>query len=214
MEVVYSLDQIKLNPGDKLFFQSQAGIDKVNISAPFIGLLRDQYVLSEIPISQNGPVFQSSETQCTVRFLSGGSVYGFSSRIVQITHNPVPIMFIAYPKSIEKMNLRKEERYGVLIPVSLDVESTEDSQELKGTITDLSSSGCRLISPIFCDSGDEIKIKFSLDSGGEPIPVKGIVRNFRSGDFEGYELGVQFQDANQDINSFLEKIKRYMRVDG
>ena len=213
MEFLNGLDQIRLSPGDKMFFQSHDGIEKVNVGAVYIGLLRDRFILSEMPICSNGPLFHRPDINCTVRFLASGSVYGFSSRVVHITHNPVPILFIAYPQSVERMNLRKEERYSVMIPVQLKIAASQTMNEQPGTVVDLSTSGCRLISPFFCDSGEELLVNFILQEDSHPVRLNGTVRNFKSLNGSGYELGISFQDESSQLCSFVENIKGYLRVD-
>ena len=210
MEVVHNINRIELNPGDKLYFERELGGEKVKISAPYVGSLRDKYIISELPVTHKGPLFQHADSKCTVRFIARGSVYGFTSYIASLTHTPIPLIFIALPHKIEKINLRKEGRFNVFIPVSLTFSDSSDVKEQEGTIIDLSKSGCRLITPIYCDTGDRLSIKILVKEDKRPEPVQGVVRNARPNGVDNYELGVEFSDTCEDLAEFVQKLQGYL----
>ena len=213
MEEVNNINQIKLEPGDTLFFERNFGSEKIKIRAPYVGSLRDKYILSEMPATDKGPLFQSVDTKCTVRFIARGTIYGFNSYIVSITHSPLPLIYIAYPEKIEKINLRKEDRFKVFLPTVLGFVDSEKMEEQEGTIVDLSKSGCRLITPVFCDTGDKVSIKFKLKENSLQDPIKGMVRNSRPSGVDNYELGVEFSEAHREVEDFIMKLHEYLGND-
>jgi c-di-GMP-binding flagellar brake protein YcgR len=211
MELVHNINQVDLKPGDKLFFETELAEKKVQISASYVGNLRDKYIISELPVSKTGPLFQHTDSKCTIRFMSRGTIYGFTSRVAAISHNPMPIIFIGFPSKIEKINLRKEDRFRVFIPIELSFEGMEDVKEQEGTITDLSKSGCRIIAPIYCDKDDELMIKFKGSKDGEIEPVKGIVRNSRAINSSTYELGIQYVKPYSQVEEVIVKLEYYLQ---
>jgi c-di-GMP-binding flagellar brake protein YcgR len=214
MEVVHNINQIELDPGDKLYFERDMATGKAKISATYVGTFRNQYLLSELPVSNKGPLFQHADIRCTVRFVARGAVYGFTSSVANIIHSPVPLIFIAFPNKIEKMNLRKEGRFKVFIPVRLGFEEADDKKDRQGTIVDLSNSGCRVITQIFCDTGDRLTIKLKMQEDGMVQPFSGIVRNARPSGVDNYELGIEFTGACSALGSFIQKLQGYLGAEG
>ena len=61
----------------------------------------------------------------TVRYLWSGSVWGFQASVLNTTQNPAPLIFLSYPGSIERYDLREEERIDCLIPTKAEINGNE-----------------------------------------------------------------------------------------
>ncbi|MES2604062.1 MAG: flagellar brake protein [Pseudomonadota bacterium] len=70
-----------------------------------------------------------------------GDCMGFYSSVIDVVRVPYPIVFIKFPTEVETRELRVEKRLPTWIPGALYMK--EGESELAGTITDLSSGGCR-----------------------------------------------------------------------
>lgn len=82
---------------------------------------------------------------CRMRFLKDGIAYGFETKILAVSYNPLPLMFSRYPKDIQKFAVRKFDRIKVNLPACLSVMGGKEIMD--ATITDISAGGCGLIFP-------------------------------------------------------------------
>lgn len=145
-------------------------------------------------------------------FLRAGVVYGFRSHILNQIKTPARLLFLAYPESIERHELRKNPRIECNIPAH--AEFAEHSGGLKCVISDISMGGCRLgfiPQDEFCNSPIQMKesVKLSSELMGisQENSLKGEVRSV-NGDLKRISLGIKFSN-NQEAT--LLKIERYIQ---
>lgn len=82
----------------------------------------------------------------------------------------------------------------------LDIEWEGGSGRSKGTINDISHTGCFILGPGEVEDGDRVQIFFPLSSGGS-VALHGIVVN------HAYDIGfgLQFVELTDSQREFLER---------
>lgn len=150
---------------------------------------------------------------CIVRTLiegEAGKCIAFRSTVDIIPHRPKGLLFIGFPKQIESISLRKENRILTQLPVSFvhrDEDNPEPSFDLKtevsGQIKDISSGGCRVYAH-WPESNSKIQnvpiyLKVSL-ANEDTVIVKATIKNQQREDPETVSLGLMFvKDIQLDI---------------
>lgn len=103
----------------------------------FRGSKEAEYVLIDIPTAGGKPAYVSFNDIFMIRFLAGGAVYGFETKILKTYTKPFTICVIRYPKTIKAVNLRKSKRIITHLPATIETENGS----FKGAIIDLSEGG-------------------------------------------------------------------------
>jgi len=156
------------------------------------------------------------DCETNVRCVTRGSVFGFKSNIIQILTDPDYLLFIRYPKQVQKQDIRVNQRVKCLLPARI----YNSSAELVGTLADISRSGCHLQVKIEDFTEDQIiltkthqssndrtiTLALTLPGRKEEKLIEAIIRsNFV--DSKKVEMGIQFTDIDEDtldiIDSFL-----------
>jgi hypothetical protein len=128
-----------------------------------------------------------------VRYLFSGRVYAFRTTLLSLVREPYRLAIIAYPTSIEHINLRKHERIASLIAAEVSVAG----QPFDGIISDISNGGCSFefskaegkVFPLL-KIRDAIAISMQLAEGKATV-FDTEVRSVRT-DREGMTAGLQF----------------------
>lgn len=114
------------------------------IKSTLIGVDPKSYIIIKTPNVVGIQKCLLAGTFVTVRYLYLGTVYGFRSSILVSVTVPEGLLFLQFPKHIERINLRKHERITCAVPVAFGLGDFN----LNGIVSDLSSGGCRLDSKI------------------------------------------------------------------
>lgn len=69
-----------------------------------------------------------------------GECLGFHTQVIGVSRIPFQVLFVAYPQEMEIRALRTEKRQQTAIPAMMSKQ--EGSEQMPGTITDLSAGGC------------------------------------------------------------------------
>lgn len=80
-------------------------------------------------------------TRLNIRYLSLGSEYGFTNEVIGHIELPFPLTFATYPDKVESLDARSRTRVCCFIPST----ATMNEKSIKGTITDISTTGCRFV---------------------------------------------------------------------
>lgn len=115
--------------------QIQYGAEKM--FSTFRGYRKPDYALIDMPIAGGKPVYIHFNSNFMIRFLAGGSVYGFETRITKTHTKPFIICVIGYPTEIKAVNLRKSKRITTHLPATLET----DQGSFQGAIINLSEGG-------------------------------------------------------------------------
>jgi c-di-GMP-binding flagellar brake protein YcgR len=108
----------------------------------FVGQRSDEYIVVTPP--PDFSLFENKLLQADrilVRYLSDGDIFEFTSRILETKHDPLMLLVLQYPISVEKKELRSQKRIRCFISAKMEVNNK--SQD--GIIKDISKFGCRCI---------------------------------------------------------------------
>ncbi|MBF0566258.1 MAG: flagellar brake protein [Nitrospirae bacterium] len=206
------VNNLNLEINTKLQINVQGLDGKLNCE--FVGMPNDQCILATFPDagiadtvsenvsgSLNGKLVYGKPV--IVRYVHNGKVFGFESVVMGSITTPVRLLFINYPRVIEKINLRRQERLFCLLPARLIVDNestagTFTSDSMSGTIMDVCKAGCRFkmkaenvldekALPKDCDA----ELEFLLPGIGEPNVVSINIKSLSQRDGFAF-IGVQF----------------------
>ncbi|WP_282175590.1 flagellar brake protein [Vibrio nereis] len=171
----------------------------------FIGTHSDSIILAELPkVSDNDLNFYFQEGfWSTVRAISPrgeGAVIQFRSQLQYIVKEPIPMVMLSIPKTMQVSQLRKEPRFDV----NLNAKVAMNETKLDCEIRDLSKSGCRFITAPLSrpfQVGDKVALIVQIKTGlGKQVtfdPLFGKVCNLqRSNQYSKY--GVQFNEPGKN----------------
>ncbi len=198
-------------PGHQLFIQFQGF--PTRLKSTFIGCQQNAYIIITIPNTVGIDSMLYEGTPVTVTYLHNGVIYGFRSDIIYRLVSPARILFISFPKNIEKHELRKHHRVECNIPTKVKIENTETPFE--GIMVDISMDGCKVVSLATSEKDREnlrpgiaIFLSFTLVGIGGVKVLKGILKNYTV-ENERFTLGVSFKESADD--GTLEKVGLYIQ---
>lgn len=165
-----------------------------------IGMEYDQYLIVKLPPLPDIPAKLYQKNHIVVRYFHGGNAYGFRSTLIGMIKDPVRLHFLAYPDSLEHLNLRKDERYVCFIPARISKHDTGgEIMDLQGFISDISAGGCSFECKEHFDSarkelavGTAIDFFFRFHNEETWRVIPGEIRTFR-GDQNKLVLGIKYR---------------------
>lgn len=179
-----------------------------------VGMDSELYMVIKAPTPYN-LIKQKMYTgnELIIKYLFGGTVYAFQSKIIEAVSRPFKLVFIEYPKIIEKHELRSFKRAKCFFPTRIGFEN----KFCNGLVVDISRRGCKcqiqLISgekyPGFrVDESISLACKFPGIKGD--VAIKGTLRNLKRNKQE-IILGISFSSKNteavqQIINQYILSI--------
>ncbi|MEQ1792847.1 MAG: flagellar brake protein [Nitrospira sp.] len=128
-----------------------------------------------------------SGTPCTVSYLHEGKLVGYRTEIRDMLTSPVPLLFIAFPQTVEEMHLRKHTRVSSCEPIVLErCESDAGSgggvasqKIVGGLLQNLSVGGCSVVvphAPAWIKAGTKVRMEFELAGLGHVTNLTGVVK--------------------------------------
>jgi c-di-GMP-binding flagellar brake protein YcgR len=140
---------------------SVSGRSGIRMSARVLGRCEGASIIAHIPSVTSLDLMEGDEV--AVRFLAGRTAYGFKTTVLRVCAMPYPYFHLAYPVSIQDVEVRESERVALTIP-ALVKNSAGTQTEVQ--IRDLSRSGALLFSPSSLGSpGDALQLSFELNLG-------------------------------------------------
>jgi hypothetical protein len=144
-----------------------------------------------------------SGASCMVSYLLDGKLVGYRADIRDLVASPVPLLFLAFPQTVEEMHLRKHARISSSEPVLLTradfgphvVSVLSPSDYAGGFVKNLSGGGCSIALekiPVWIRPGATIHLEFELPGLGHVTNLAGVVKNTEGGDGADI-IGVEFQ---------------------
>ncbi len=175
---------------------------KVMYGTTLLGWKDHEWLVCEWPLQLGHDQQIAGGTPCTVSYLHDGKLVGYRSEIRELMTVPVPLLFVAYPKSVEEMHLRKHLRVSANEP-TLMIRATHDNASgsalpttdyFGGLLKDLSAGGCSVLvvrTPTWLRPGTTVHMEFELPGLGHITNLAGIVKNT---DTRGGEdiIGIEF----------------------
>jgi c-di-GMP-binding flagellar brake protein YcgR len=176
---------------------------KVMYGTTLLGWKDHAWLVCEWPLQLGHDQQIACGTPCTVSYLHDGKLVGYRSEIRELIALPVPLLFVAYPKAVEEMHLRKHLRVSANEP-TLMMRATHDNPSgsalpttdyFGGLLKDLSEGGCSVLmvrTPTWLRPGTTVHMEFELPGLGHITNLTGIVKNAdtRQG---GDIIGIEFQ---------------------
>jgi len=203
--------ELGLNIGGFLNLQLSQRNDGQRWTARLIGFLDGESMLVTTPHDGGAPVPFYTHDGVTVRYLAGREIHGFTTWVRKVAVQPFPYMHLAFPRTIERVPFRQEERVPMDLPVKY--QSVTQSDECgDGRILDLSAAGALLKAPESLGMpGDEVRLQFDVVFAGleSHVDVCATIRNVkpdehRLSDGEHKLYGVQFQDLGEQSRLFIK----------
>ncbi len=180
------------------------------------GIKNNEYLIVDTPIKDGSYLNLHKDEQCIVRYIYEGEVFGFATYVIKNFIEPIRILVLEYPQSIESKSLRNSKRVEAFIPLKIAYNAGSEVREEKGFILDISKDGCKIYfkGSINFELDQDIKLSFTLISSERiqnlQCQIKYIKkeREENSNDLICY-LGVKFNDSNE---SNLTKVMDYLRL--
>jgi len=147
------------------------------------------FLLATMPRGQKESMKMQVGTPWVVRYVFGGKAFGFKTEVLRTQFEPVPLVFLSFPASIEVQSIRRHERVKTLLLARM-----KSSQgETDCTIDDISPGGCRVRCSQQLNPNDRISLSFTLPNDAKITDIEAEVRNvIKSGDL--FAGGVMFME--------------------
>lgn len=175
-----------------------------------VGMMPNHYLIVTQPQMVGIRSLLEQEPRVLVRYVHMGEVFGFRAEVIGLIAVPFPLVFLSYPRAVERINLRYSTRVACHLPAVLTFADTPAD----GMILDISSGGCRFTGKAEVmdasrglEVGAAVVLAFPLLGTEGTVQVAGVVRNVQA-DRQKTTLGVQFQKMPGEI---LDRINAYTR---
>lgn len=180
-----------------------SGQDKVNCGSTLLGWKERAWLICEWPFHFGQAVPCETGTQCLVRYMVAGKLVAYESEVCMGQMSPLPLLYLAFPKRVEEIHLRKDVRVASNEPLILmqsvqgdaKLALSNGSAPIGGLLQDLSLSGCRIIlQSLRADlaPGTTVYLEFELIGIGHVEHLAGVIKNIAHRD-GAYALGIEFR---------------------
>jgi len=200
-----------LSVGLPLKLTVQTGNGKIQCGSTLLGWKENAWLVCEWPFHDQQEVNCGAGTPCVVSYVHAGKWIGYRSEVRETMLQPVPLLFLAFPKTVEEFHLRKHVRVSSHEPMLLmEVSGTEQAAKpgkdgfLGGLLQDFSQSGCSVLVaqlPPTLRIGALLKMEFGLPGIGHITNLSGIVKN-RQEQGSAYLLGIEFRFNEMEFIEF------------
>ena len=176
---------------------------KMMYGSTLLGWKDHAWLICEWPLQLGHDQPIGRGTSCTVSYLHEGRLVGYRSEIRDLLNAPVQLLFLAYPKTVEEMHMRKHVRVPSHEPIVLmrtdqghsSKSTLPTSDYFGGLLKDLSEGGCSVVlatRPAWLRPGSTVRLEFELPGLGHITNLTGIVKN--SDVHHGSEMiGIEFR---------------------
>jgi hypothetical protein len=185
------------------------------LPSSFVGSMAHEFLIIKTPVSPHifavrTNIFKGKTI--IVRFITEGIVFGFPTRLIEAINTPEKLIFITYPISVSRHELRSAKRVDCLLPAKIKI----NGEDLAAVITDISETGCLFfLTPAGSQSipGDivgNVTLSFFLPGIEKELIISGLPRNIKRED-QKMSIGTQFTETAQEmkdritwyLNSFM-----------
>ena len=196
--------------------QVQLSEKSERIKAKFIGMDPGAYLIISVPniAELKEQIFRGREV--VLRYITGGTIFGFESNVIALNLQPVRLLFLTYPKRIQSCEIRKYSRFDCTYYSQVVISGVN----CRGIITNISMGGCQFVMDQPGEQGtSEVKVQDSVNlsfqpPGGKPIEsVSGEVRSIKLSD-NHVEIGIRFLDLQDDVKDVLTECIRNLAMVG
>lgn len=197
-------------------------VNKVRLNTRLVGWDPDHCLIVEQPTRGGQSVQLPKNLPVVGRGMHEGRVWGFQSAVLFQTLQPFRVLYLAYPKKIEEVSLRKTERLNTRIRVLITPRKhdyatlAKDENASWGVIKNLSVGGCSLSCPFRFEVNMPVFMSFELPDGSVPENIMGFVRNVTREQSENL-YGVQFDKRAgklDGVNAFVHLASKLIPKSG
>ena len=161
---------------------------KAMYGTALLGWKEHAWLVCEWPLQLGHSTGLPTGTPCTVSYLHDGKLVGYRTEIRDMVTAPVPLLFLAFPQTVEEMHLRKHARVSSSEPALLmRTDNTPNSRSpipssdyAGGVVKDLSVGGCSIAlakTPSWIRPGCTVRMEFELPGLGHITNLVGIVKS-------------------------------------
>jgi c-di-GMP-binding flagellar brake protein YcgR len=191
-------------------------------SASTIQDIDQQFFYIAIPVRRTVPLMLREGAQVQVQIPGPTGMVLFSTRVVGWRRDAIPLMALALPTQVERIERRSFVRLSLLLDTMI-AEIPEEGKEpvwVRGQMLDISGGGLRVAVRKNFKIGARMMVSFALPGGSikDNISVRGeIKRVHETGQSGALQIGIQFLDLPskyQDtvIRFIFEKLKEAGRM--
>jgi HD-GYP domain-containing protein (c-di-GMP phosphodiesterase class II)/c-di-GMP-binding flagellar brake protein YcgR len=201
---------LQIDLGTKVSLQYE--VNGQRIRSTLVGMEQDDFLILRVSELLQYQDKLGKGMALIARYLHSGVAYGFMASIIGVTISPLPLLFLSFPKNIERMSLRSEQRAVCLLPAAAEVRE----KSCLCMIADLSTKGCRLILKhseraklprVLLD--ESISIRSQFPGNNETVVFKGKIKNFELAEGQT-RMGIQFLDLPASTSQRLKIFIRSM----
>ncbi|MCM0650433.1 PilZ domain-containing protein [Clostridium swellfunianum] len=169
--------------------------------------VEEGFICISIPIKEGQYIPLRPGEQVEVLYYSDKDIYKFYTYAIGRRVDKIPIILLAYPKEIYKVQRRRFVRVPIVCSIEyLKIGKNDEVKALKATMVDLSGGGMRIKLREELNLGDKIIAKIPIDN--EFLEVKGeIVRIEPEEDSKRIICGVSFTELEERKR---EKVIRFI----
>lgn len=173
------------------------------------------YIIVQARMPQESLTRIVANPSLVAQHTASGVVFGFRSQVLNRVSSPAPILFLAFPDSVDRIVLRRDERVHVNVPGTIHGKYGEH----EAMIQDLTPSGCQLSSKVDLKSplreaqvGDRLILSCDLGHG-QKLTTPLVLRRV-STEKGLLHLGAQFVDLTKEtsllVGGFVEGLRQFM----
>jgi c-di-GMP-binding flagellar brake protein YcgR len=190
---------------------------EIPMQSSIVGLENDKYIIIKAPEPFKRIKHKLyTGNEMIVRYISGGTVYAFQTKVMETILKPIPLLFIEYPRIIQRHDLREQKRTNCHMPTRIIVGETENI----GCIVDMAKFGCRCIVQasknsklIKYDLENQITMKSIFPGSKDIVCISGVIKNVKRTKAE-YDLGILFTketpvESQKIISWFISTIEEF-----
>ncbi len=152
-----------------------------------------------------------------VRYIFDGTIFAFQTKLFDSLLRPARLLFLEYPKIIQKNELRNQKRSSCFIPAIIH----QDDEHNKGALLDLTKEGCRYKLTnaenhefLNFRMDDEVSLRCKFPGVKEPVLITGIIKNIHKNRNE-IDLGINFHKNTTKVSKkiiawYISTIENYV----
>jgi c-di-GMP-binding flagellar brake protein YcgR len=171
---------LQLKVGDRMQLQPPKQATDERCMVRLIGYVEGLSVLVTSPF-QGGQRLQLFEgEELVVRAFTGRDAFGFATEVVKSVKHPFEYLHLAYPTTIQALQVRKAVRVATDIIASVSAYNRDDMEPVSAIVADVSSSGALIATgEAIGEVGDLLRIVFRVRLHGvdSDLTVDAFVRN-------------------------------------
>lgn len=183
------------------------------IKTTLIGMEPGAFLILKTPHNHSLVKGISPGDHLLLRCIGEGMIYGFRSVCKAKTSRPADMMFVSFPETIERLDIKAKVRYPCGLPAFVKFESGRRKVEL----VNLSESGCRIAldirpsdapRPVAVD--DEAGVSFHPPGTDMPMTFDCVVRNVLL-DEDSVFVGMEFKPMEKSTAGLLDDYLRLLK---